>query len=67
MEKLYDIHVWHKNEATHRWLYKPVGQMVAKSKAEAIAKSRVMKETLDLDRNDNPDRLRAVVKMYFRH
>ena len=62
MKKFYTIEVWHYNRLRHVWLYRPLTQEIATSKAEAIAKAR--KQELEFEADDKPERLRAVVRAY---
>ena len=62
MKKFYNIEVWHYNRLRHVWLYRPLAQEIATSKAEAIAKAR--KQELEFEADDKPERLRAVVRAY---
>lgn len=62
MKKFYTIEVWHYNRLRHVWLYRPLAQEIARSKAEAIAKAR--EQELEFEADDKPERLRAVVRAY---
>lgn len=64
LRKCYNIEVWHYNRLRHIWLYRPLTQEFATSKAEAIAKAK--EQELEFEADDKPERLRAWVRAYIK-